>query len=57
MEKLRCIFGTRASQSPLNSEIEALIWVIECMRNLRQFTVTFETDCSYLVKKVSEPEE
>ena len=27
------------------------------MRNLRQFQVTFATDCSQLVKMVSEPEE
>ena len=27
------------------------------MRNLKQFTVTFATDCSQLVKMVSEPEE
>ena len=30
---------------------------MECMRNLRQFQVTFATDCSQLVKMVSEPEE
>ena len=47
----------RASQSPLHSEIKALIWAMKCMRNLRQFNVTFATDCSQLVKIVSEPEE
>ena len=47
----------RASLSPLLSEVEALIWTMECMRNLRQFQVTFATDCSQLVKMVSEPEE
>ena len=55
-----CLMGarnTRASQSPLHSEIEALIWAIECMRNLRLFTVTFATDYSQLVKMVSEQEE
>ncbi|WZY82405.1 hypothetical protein YC2023_028789 [Brassica napus] len=30
---------------------------MECMRNLRQFQVTFATDCSQLVKMVSAPEE
>nr|VDD30508.1 unnamed protein product [Brassica oleracea] len=30
---------------------------MECMKNLRQFQVTFATDCSQLVKMVSEPEE
>ena len=49
--------NTRASQSLLHSEIEALIWAMECMRNLRQFTATFATDCSQLVKMASEPEE
>ena len=28
---------------------------MKCMRNLRQFHVTFATDCSQLVKIVSEP--
>ena len=46
-----------ACLSPLHSEVEALIWAMECMRNLRQFQVTFATDCSQLVKMVSEPEE
>ena len=32
-------------------------WTIECMKNLRQFQVTFATDCSHLMKMVSEPEE
>ena len=49
--------NTRVCQSPLHSEIEALIWAMECMRNLRQYTVTFATDCSQLVKMVSEPDE
>ena len=48
--------NTRVTQSPLHSEIEALIWTMECMRNLRQYTVTFATDCSQLVKMVSESE-
>ena len=47
----------RASQLPLHSDIEALIWKMKCMRNLRQLTVTFATNCSQLVKMVSEPEE
>ncbi|KAG2323542.1 hypothetical protein Bca52824_016755 [Brassica carinata] len=29
--------NVRASLSPLHSEVEALIWAMECMRNLRQF--------------------
>ena len=47
----------RASLSPLHSEVEALIWAMECMSNLYQFQVTFATDCSQFVKMVSEPEE
>ena len=49
--------NTRAVQSPLHSEIDALNWAMECMRNLMQFTVTFATGCSQLVKMVSEPKE
>ena len=30
---------------------------MECMKNLHQFRITFATDCSQLVKMVSEPEE
>ena len=37
--------------------MNALIWAMECMNNLRQFQVTFATDCSQLLKMVSEPEE
>ena len=37
--------------------MEALLWATEWMRKLRQFQVTFATDCFQLVKMVSEPEE
>lgn len=47
----------RVSLSPLRSEMGALLWVIEHMRNLRQFRTTFAIDCSQLIKMVSEPEE
>ena len=49
--------NTRESLTPLHSEVEALIWALECMKNLRQYQVTFATDCSQTVKMVSEPEE
>ena len=49
--------NVRASLSPLHAEMEAFRWAMECMRNLRQFQVTFAMDCSQLVKMVSEPEE
>ena len=42
---------------PLYTEMETLIWAMECMKNLRQFRMMFATDCSQLVKMVSEPEE
>ena len=46
-----------ASLSPFHAEDEALLWAMECKKNLRQFHVTFATDCSQLLKMVSEPEE
>ena len=49
--------NTRASLTPLHSEVEALIWAMECMKNLRQYQVTFATDFSQLVKMVSESKE
>ena len=49
--------NTRASLTPLHSEVEDLIWEMECMKNLRQYQVTFATDCSQLVKMISKPEE
>ena len=49
--------NVRASFSSLHAEVEALIWAMECMRNLHQFQVTFATNCSQLVKMVSEPKE
>ena len=49
--------NVRASLSPLHSEIEALVWAMKCMRNLRQARVTFVTDWSQVVMMVSEPDE
>ena len=49
--------NVRACLILLHVEIEALIWAMECMKNLRQFQVTFATDYSQLVKMVSEPKE
>ena len=49
--------NVRVCLSPLHAEMETLIWAMECMRNLRQFQLTFATDCSQLVKMVSEPKE
>ena len=49
--------NTRVSLSPLHSEIDAFIWAMKCMMNLRQYQVTFATNCSQLVKMVSESKE
>ena len=49
--------NVRASLSPLHIEMEALLWAMECTRNLGQFQVTFATNCSQLVKMVSESED
>ena len=49
--------NTKASLSPLHSEVEALIWTIESMINLRQYYVTFAADCIQLVKMVSPAED
>ena len=38
--------NVRASLSPLHSKIEALVWAMECMRNLRHDQVTFATNFS-----------
>ncbi|KAL0661545.1 hypothetical protein Bca4012_098382 [Brassica carinata] len=50
-------YKSESVESPLYSKIEALICTMECIRNLRQFRVTFATDCAQLVKMVSESEE
>ena len=49
--------NVRTCLTPLHSEMDALIWTTEYMKNLRQFQVTFATNCSQLVKMISEPEE
>ena len=46
--------NTRVSLSPFHSEVETLIWEMECMRNLRQFQIIFAMDYSQLVNMVSE---
>lgn len=55
--ELMGVRNIRASLSPHHSEIEALIRVMKCMRNLQRFQVTFVMDCSRLVKMVSDPKE
>lgn len=48
---------TRFSLSPLHSKIEALIWAMECKKNLCQYQVAFATEYFRLVKMVSKPKE
>lgn len=48
--------NTRPRLLLLHSEMEALIWTIKNMRNLRQYHVTFATDCIPLVKMIYAPE-
>lgn len=38
--------NVKTSLSPLYSEMEALLWTMECMKNLCQYRITFTTDCS-----------
>ncbi|CAA7037587.1 unnamed protein product [Microthlaspi erraticum] len=43
--------------SPLQTELETLIWAMQCMLQNNKLTVVFQTDCSDVVKMVSKPEE
>ncbi|CAA7036110.1 unnamed protein product [Microthlaspi erraticum] len=47
----------RRGISPLQAELEALVWAMQCMLRHRKLTIVFETDCSDVVKMVSKPEE
>ena len=49
--------NVRDTLYPLHAEMEALLWAMECMRNLRKFQVTFAMDCFQMVKMVSKLEE
>ncbi|CAA7018268.1 unnamed protein product [Microthlaspi erraticum] len=54
------LMGTRNLRrgiSSLQTELEALIWVMQCMLRHNKLTIVFETDCSDLMKMVSTPEE
>lgn len=46
----------RNNCSPLQAD-HTFIWVMQCMKNLRQFYVMFATNCFNLVKIVYEPGE
>ncbi|CAA7037590.1 unnamed protein product [Microthlaspi erraticum] len=47
----------RRGISPLQAELEALVWAMQCMLRQKKLTIVFETDCSDVVKMVSKPEE
>ncbi|CAA7038025.1 unnamed protein product [Microthlaspi erraticum] len=54
------LMGTRNLRrgiSALQTELEALIWAMQCMIRHNKLMIIFETDCSDLVKMVSTPEE
>ncbi|CAA7051624.1 unnamed protein product [Microthlaspi erraticum] len=55
--KLMGSCNLRKGISPLQTELEALIWAIQCMLRQSKLVMGFETDCSDVVKMVSKPEE
>ncbi|CAA7023630.1 unnamed protein product [Microthlaspi erraticum] len=56
-EKLMGTRNLRRGISPLQTELEALIWAMHCMLRHNKLLTRFETDCSDVVKMVSTPEE
>ncbi|CAA7043517.1 unnamed protein product [Microthlaspi erraticum] len=56
-EKLMGTCNLRRGISPLQAELEALVWAMQCMLRQRKLTIVFETDCSDVVKMVSKPED
>uniref|UniRef100_A0A1J3E5Y1 Putative mitochondrial protein n=1 Tax=Noccaea caerulescens TaxID=107243 RepID=A0A1J3E5Y1_NOCCA len=56
-EKLMGASNLRRGLSPLQAELEALVWAMQCMLRHNKRTIVFETDCSDIVKMVSTPEE
>ncbi|CAA7057745.1 unnamed protein product [Microthlaspi erraticum] len=43
--------------SSLPTEVEALLWAMQCMLRHNKLVMVFETDCSDVVQMVSKPEE
>ncbi|CAA7032385.1 unnamed protein product [Microthlaspi erraticum] len=56
-EKLMGTRNLRRGISPLQTELEALIWAMHCMLRHNKLLTRFETDCSDVVKMVSTLEE
>ncbi|CAA7014508.1 unnamed protein product [Microthlaspi erraticum] len=56
-EKFMGTCNLRRGISPLQTELEALVWAMQCMLRQNKLTIVFKTDCSEVVKMVSKPEE
>ncbi|CAA7029123.1 unnamed protein product [Microthlaspi erraticum] len=56
-DKLMGTCNLRRGLSPLQTEIEALIWAMQCMLRQKKLKIVFETDCFNVVKIVSKLEE
>ncbi|CAA7050189.1 unnamed protein product [Microthlaspi erraticum] len=57
MDKLMGASNLRRGISPLQTELEALIWAMQCMLRNSKLNIVFQTDCSDVVKMVSKLEE
>ncbi|CAA7038463.1 unnamed protein product [Microthlaspi erraticum] len=57
LDKLMGTCNLRRGISPLQTELEALIWAMQCMLRNSKLTIVFQTDCSDVVKMVSKPAE
>ncbi|CAA7046662.1 unnamed protein product [Microthlaspi erraticum] len=49
--------GNKVSNGSRMTELEVLIWAMQCMLRNGKLTMVFQTDCSDVVKMVSKPEE
>ncbi|CAA7050023.1 unnamed protein product [Microthlaspi erraticum] len=50
LEKLMGTCNLRRGISPLQTELEALIWAMQCMLRNNKLIIVFQTDCSDVVK-------
>ncbi|CAA7057288.1 unnamed protein product [Microthlaspi erraticum] len=56
-DKLMGTCNMRRGISTLQSELETLIWAMQCMLRYNKLKMLFETDCSDVVKMLFKPEE
>ncbi|CAA7031250.1 unnamed protein product [Microthlaspi erraticum] len=49
--------GFRTQSGVRMTELEALLWAMQCMLRHNNLLTIFQTDCSDVVKMVSKPEE